>query len=279
MATIRDLITTIKFPFRKERELYRLFHSLLGFYPDDIRPYKLALLHKSSSVREGQGRKLNNERMEFLGDAILDAVVADIVYNHFQKKPEGFLTTTRSKIVQRESLNKIALEMGIDKLIVSDVHVQNSHNSYICGNAFEALVGAIYIDRGYDCCMRFVRKRILRSLIDLDKIAYQEINFKSRLIEWSQKNKISISFQLVEESTEGSNTPIFRSNAIIAGIVCGEGKGYSKKESQQLAAKDALSRIKNKKGFVQELFEANEKLSAAVLPDKEQNNNMEEGVS
>ncbi len=259
---LQDVITTVEFPFRKERELYRLFHSILGFYPKDIRPYKQALLHKSSSVVGEQGRKLNNERLEFLGDAILDAVVADIVYRHFEKKPEGFLTNTRSKIVQRETLNKIAQEMGLDKLIKSDGHLQNAHNSYVGGNAFEALVGAIYMDRGYECCVRFVKSRILQRLIDIDKIAYKEINFKSKLIEWSQKNRIEIEFQLVEEGKEEGHTPTFLTHVVIEGIVCGKGKGYSKKESQQCAAKDALARLKRHNGLEEEVFDAKGKRTA-----------------
>ena len=120
---------------------------MLGFYPKNISIYEQALLHKSSSVKSEQGRLLNNERLEFLGDAILDAVVADIVYKKFEGKREGFLTNTRSKIVQRETLNRLATEIGLDKLIKYSAR-QSSHNSYMCGNAFEALVGAIYLDRG-----------------------------------------------------------------------------------------------------------------------------------
>ncbi len=248
----------LEFPFRKERGLYRLFHSILGFYPRNISPYKQALLHKSLGVRSEQGQKLNNERLEFLGDAILDAVVADIVYEHFPRKSEGFLTNTRSKIVQRESLNMVAVEIGLNKLIKSDGHLQNSHNSYVCGNAFEALVGAIYIDRGYSSCLRFVKKRILKRLIDLDNIAYKEQNFKSKLIEWSQKNKISLEFNLVEEGKENGHTPTFLTHVVIEGILCGEGKGYSKKESQQHAAKDAIINLKTRKKLKSDVLNAGE---------------------
>ena len=132
----------------------------MGFYPRRIEYYKLALMHKSVSRRNAKGRPLNNERLEFLGDAVLDAVVGDIVYRHFEGKREGFLTNTRSKLVQRETLNRLAQEMGINQLIHASTH-SNSHNSYMGGNAFEALVGAIYLDRGYDSCMRFMQERIL----------------------------------------------------------------------------------------------------------------------
>lgn len=112
--------------------------------------------------------------------------MGDIVFRHFEGKREGFLTNTRSKIVQRETLNKLAQEIGISQLIKSNGH-SSSHNSYMDGNAFEALVGAIYLDRGYEACMRFMQKRILSQLINLDKVAYKEVNFKSKLIEWCQK--------------------------------------------------------------------------------------------
>ena len=123
-----------------------------------------------------------------MGDAILDAIVGDIVYKHFEGKREGFLTNTRSKIVQRETLNKLAVQIGLDKLIKYSTR-SSSHNSYMYGNAFEAFIGAIYLDQGYERCKRFLEERIIRPYIDLDKLSKKEVNFKSKLIEWSQKNK------------------------------------------------------------------------------------------
>ena len=140
-----NITDRIRLLFRKDKESYFRFYKMLGFYPRNISIYEQALLHKSSSIKSEQGRLLNNERLEFLGDAILDAVVADIVYKKFEGKREGFLTNTRSKIVQRETLNRLAIEIGLDKLIKYSAR-QSSHNSYMCGNAFEALVGAIYLD-------------------------------------------------------------------------------------------------------------------------------------
>ena len=149
---IKNIINTIKLPFRKEKELYYSLHDIIGFYPGKISYYKQALMHKSVSKRNAKGRPINNERLEFLGDAILDAIVGDIVFKHFEGKREGFLTNTRSKIVQRETLNRLANEIGISHLIKSNGHT-SSHNSYMEGNAFEALVGAIYLDYGYKACM------------------------------------------------------------------------------------------------------------------------------
>lgn len=235
--------------FRKDKESYLCFHKILGFYPGDIRIYEQALLHKSSSVKSDKGRLVNNERLEFLGDAILDAVVADIVYNKFEGKREGFLTNTRSKIVQRETLNKLAVEIGLDKLIKSSTR-SSSHNSYMCGNAFEALIGAIYLDKGYEVCKHFMEERIIDRYLNLDKIARKEVNFKSKLIEWSQKNKFTVSFELIEQFQDHSSNPVFQTEVLIEGISGGTGIGYSKKESQQNAAQMALKKIKSDTEFM-----------------------------
>ena len=250
-----DLIDRIKLPFRKDKELYSSLRAIMGFYPRNIEHYKLALMHKSVARRNAKGRPLNNERLEFLGDAILDAVVGDIVYRHFEGKREGFLTKTRSKLVQRDTLNRLAQEMGINQLILSSTH-SNAHNSYMGGNAFEALVGAIYLDRGYDACMRFMQNRILSQIINIDKVAYKEVNFKSKLIEWSQKNRVNLEFALVSQSKEDNSSPVFVYKAVIEGKEAGTGKGYSKKESQQLASKEALQKLRREPQFIDAVFAA-----------------------
>lgn len=250
-----SIIDRIKLPFRKEKELFSSLREILGFYPRRIELYKLALMHKSIARRNAKGKPVNNERLEFLGDAVLDAVVGDIVYRHFEGKREGFLTNTRSKLVQRDTLNKLAQEMGINQLILSSGH-SNSHNNYMGGNAFEALVGAIYLDRGYDMCMRFMQKRILSQLINIDKVAYKEVNFKSKLIEWSQKNKVKLDFKLVSQSKESGGSPTFIYKTVIEGVEGGQGKGYSKKESQQLASKETLQRLKREPQFIDAVFAA-----------------------
>lgn len=246
-------IDKIRLLFRKNRESYLCFYRILGFYPRNIEIYEQALLHKSSSVKSDKGRLLNNERLEFLGDAILDAVVADIVYKEFEGKKEGFLTNTRSKIVQRDTLNKLAVEIGLDKLIKSSTR-SSSHNSYMCGNAFEAFIGAIYIDRGYEACKVFMEEKIIKPYIDLDKVARKEVNFKSKLIEWSQKNKISISFELIEQFLDPGSNPVFQTEVLVEGQSAGTGIGYSKKESQQNAAQMALKKIKSSPEFLDEIL-------------------------
>ena len=250
-----NLIDKVRLLFRKDKESYLCFYRMLGFYPRDIRIYEQALLHKSSSIKSDQGRLLNNERLEFLGDAILDAVVGDIVYQKCDGKREGFLTNTRSKIVSRESLNHVAEQIGLSKLIKFSTR-HSAHNSYMGGNAFEALVGAIYLDRGYAYCKYFMEHRIIGQYIDLNRVSRKEVNFKSKLIEWSQKNKVELIFELISQAVDEFNSPTFETEVVIEGIRTCKGKGYSKKESQQEAAHGVLNKIKKDSAFVESIFAA-----------------------
>ena len=245
---LRNQIDKIRLLFHKDRESYFCFYKILGFFPRNIRFYEQALLHKSTSIRSEKGRPLNNERLEFLGDAILDAIVGDIVYKHFEGRREGFLTNTRSKIVQRETLNKLAVEIGLDKLVKYSTR-SSSHNSYMYGNAFEAFIGAIYLDQGYERCKQFMEKKILKNYIDLDKMSRKEVNFKSKLIEWSQKTRMEVSFELIEQFLDQDYNPMFHTEVRIESLSAGTGTGYSKKESQQNAAQMALKKIKSDEAF------------------------------
>ena len=271
---VNDIIDRIKLPFRKEKELFSSLYKILGFYPHHIDLYKQALLHKSVGKRNDKGKPLNNERLEFLGDAILDAVVGDIVFRHFEGKREGFLTNTRSKLVSRDTLGKLSKEMGIPQLILSAGH-STAHNNYMNGNAFEALVGAIYLDRGYGACMRFMKKRILAHLINIDKVAYKEVNFKSKLLEWSQKNRVRMEFRDLEQNRDEKNSPVFTTQVFIEGLEGCKGTGYSKKESQQNASKDTLQRLRREPQFIDAVFAAKadrtkmEEEPVMVVPDLE----------
>lgn len=256
-VVLRNQIDKIRLLFRKDRESYFCFYRILGFFPRDIKVYQQALLHKSISMRSEKGRPINNERLEFLGDAILDAIVGDIVYRHFEGRREGFLTNTRSKIVQRETLNKLAVEIELDKLVKYSTR-SSSHNSYMYGNAFEAFIGAIYLDQGYDRCKQFMEEKIFKNYIDLDKMSRKEVNFKSKLIEWSQKNKMEVSFELIEQFLDEEYNPMFHTEVRIEGISAGTGTGYSKKESQQNAAQMALKKIKDA-AFKEEVQAAKER--------------------
>lgn len=275
---LKDIIDRIKLPFRKEKELFSALYAILGFYPRNIEYYKQALMHKSIRKRNDKGKPLNNERLEFLGDAILDAAVGYIVYRHYGGKREGFLTNTRSKLVSRDTLGKLANEMGLGQLLVSSGH-STSHNSYVEGNAFEALVGAIYLDRGYDACLEFFEKRVLGKYINLDKVAFKEVNFKSKLLEWSQKNRVRMEFQMLKQLKDDNGSPIFSFQVMLEGIEGEKGKGYSKKEAQQMASRETLQRLKREPQFVDAIFNAKtertkmEEEPAMAVPDTEQEQN------
>lgn len=260
-----NFIDKLKLPFRKDKELFSSLYSILGFYPRDIAIYKQALSHSSNALQTESGKRLNNERLEFLGDAIIEAVTSDIVYRHFDKKREGFLTTTRSKLVQRDTLNKMAQEVGLDKLVRTGGH-QSGHNSYIGGNAFEAIVGAVYLDRGYKYCMWFLKSRIIAAHLNLNDVAKKEVNFKSKLLEWAQRNRLEIEF-ISNDPGKGaatSETPTFLATVTIENVECGKGNGFSKKESHQNAARETLI-----------MLNANKQKIAEILKSKEQRTAME----
>lgn len=260
---LRNFIDKIRFSIRKDRESYFCFYKMMGFFPHHISLYEQALSHKSTFLRTKDGIPINNERLEFLGDAVLDAVVGHIVYIYFKRRGEGFLTNMRSKIVQRETLNKLATQIGLDKMIKSTSHL-SSHNSYMCGNAFEALVGAIYLDRGYEYCKLFIQKKIIDKYVNLDKLSHKEVNFKSRLIEWGQKRKVVVDFKLIDQQKDESGNPIFKTEIMLENISAGQGEGYSKKESQQVAARAAFVKLHDS-NFVELIDQAQEEREASVV--------------
>ncbi len=240
---LRRLVKRIKAIPNIGKEPYLSFYKVLGFYPDRIELYKEAMTHRSSSIRSKKGKWINNERLEFLGDAILDAIVADILYKKFENKKEGFLTSTRSRIVQRDTLNKIAVELGLEKIIISSTR-NLAHNTNIYGDALEALIGAIYLDHGYRVAKKFVYETLIKEHINIDKVLKSEVDFKSRLIEWGQKNRVDVRFEVTDSSYDAQNNPVFISCVKVAEVEIGSGKGYSKKESHQKAAKIAIKKLR-----------------------------------
>jgi ribonuclease III len=260
---MKNLFDRAKLFFCKDREFRSALYDIMGFCPHNIDLYRTAFAHKSQEYRSKKlgNKPLNNERLEFLGDAVLETVVSHIVYRHFPNKREGFLTNTRSKIVSRESLGKLAKELHIDRLIQSQTH-SRTHNSYLGGNSFEALMGAIYLDRGFRYAFRFVEQRIIGAVLDLESVASKEVNFKSKLLEWSQKNRIRLEFKDSAPDTDKANGPSFLTTIVIEGLYAGEGKGYSKKESHQTAAKDALTKLRREPQFLDSVFRAKEKRTA-----------------
>ena len=250
---LSNAISLIKLLFVKDKELYVFIHRVTGYYPRDIKLYQLAMVHRSKAVKLDNGQWANNERLEFLGDAVLDNVVADFLYTTFPRKHEGFLTSTRAKIVQRESLNRIGNMLHLDTHVHATTHT-STHNSYICGNALEALVGAVYLDQGYNRCRKFIINRIVKKHFDLNDLVKTEQNFKSRLIEWTQKYRVTIEFELVDTYTDEGKNPVFRTAVILGGIYASDAAGYSKKESHQSASKKALDRLQQDQAFCEQVL-------------------------
>lgn len=256
------ILDRLRLVFKKDKALRRDLHKILGFWPHDIEYYHTAFAHSSVAYKSRKGRSLNNERLEFLGDAVLETVVSDIVFRHFDRSREGFLTRTRSKVVQRSTLNRLADNMGITQHLRINAR-PDSHHSNIGGNAFEALVGAIYLDRGYNHCFTFITRCVLKKHLDLDRLAQQEENFKSKILEWSQKNKVQFEFRPRRTENEGTNNAVFRTEVVVEGISVAQGSGYSKKESHQNAAREAMKRIQRNTKLRNGIFEERAKRLAA----------------
>ncbi|MCB9261239.1 MAG: ribonuclease III [Flavobacteriales bacterium] len=220
--------------------------KLLGFRPRNIDLYKKAFRHLSASEKIlYTDQKDSNERLEYLGDAVLDLIVAELVFRKFPFKGEGFLTEIRSKIVSRKQLSYIAQKLGLhdfletEQIIAKNPHVMNS----LAGNALEALVGAIYIDRGYKASKRFVYRKVLKPYIDLDEIQNQDINYKSMINQWAQKNKKNIEFRVIETKEEGNNRK-FKIALEVDGIELCQAQNYSKKLAEKMACAKAAEILK-----------------------------------
>lgn len=215
---------------------------VFGLYPNNIELYKLALIHKSASIVLDGGILINNERLEYLGDAIIEAVVSDMLYVEYPYENEGFLTQLRSKIVSRRNLNLLSEQIGLAEYVVS----QNSATTtrkHLYGDAFEAMMGAIYLDKGYDFVNRLLINKILRNHLNLEEMNETEVDYKSRLIEWCQKNKkaFTIGSKHGEEYTH--NDPQFIAVVTISGKDYGYGIGCSKKEAEQRAAQNTIKEL------------------------------------
>ncbi len=223
--------------FSSDRALHQSIRNVFGFYPGNISLFKLALRHKSASKKVINGLRLNNERLEYLGDAILSAVVADYLFKRFPYKNEGFLTEMRSKIVSRTSLNKLANKLGLVKLIsIGGDHQQKGKSAG--GDAFEAIIGAIYLDKGYDFTRKVFINRILNVHFDIDQLIETEISFKSLIIEWAQKEKHEISFPVLKEEGE-KHKKQYVVGVEIDGLIISQSSDYSIKGAERLAAEKA----------------------------------------
>lgn len=221
--------------FGKDKMFYRAIDDMFGFVPHNIELYKLALIHKSASIVLENGQHINNERLEFLGDAIIESVSSDYLFIEFPDKNEGFLTQLRSKMVSRQTLNSVAKRIGLDEHVITNSS-SSSSQKHIYGDAFEAMMGAIYLDQGYDFVNRLLINKIFTKYLKLETLAESETDFKSRLIEWCQKNHHSIDFVTTHDKTYSSTHPFFYSKVMIDNIEMGHGAGESKKEAEQRAA-------------------------------------------
>lgn len=239
---VRKIVQRVKLFSSDRKEFYLFLKDLLGFYPQNLKLYDLAFVHKSASTVDSQGNFVNNERLEYLGDAILGAIIADFLYNRFPQEDEGFLTKTRSKLVNRIFLTKLTHDMGLHVFIDSNT-TKNIDKSHIYGDALEALIGAIYLDKDYQTAKFFVTKRILSQFVNLNEIEHEDNNYKSQLIEWSQKNKREIEFETTEETDEKIKQPKFKAVVKVDNQKVGKGSGTSKKEAHQKAARETLKKL------------------------------------
>lgn len=216
---------------------------MLGFVPGNLSLYRLAFRHKSVAQAVKKGIKNSNERLEFLGDAVLGSVVAEVLFKLYPYEDEGFLTELRSKIVNRVNLNQLARRLGFEQLIQYDTRMVNStRQSSLLGDAFEALVGAIYLDKGYDFTKNFLINHIIKSHIDIHKLEQTETNYKSKLIEWCQRHGKDITFELIENQ-QGESNKLFTVQVMVDGDVLGSGKEFNKKNAEKLAAERACEAL------------------------------------
>lgn len=239
---MRGIHNIVVYLFRKDRTFYFNLVSMLGFLPAKVSYYRVALTHKSASTLKDNGELVNNERLEYLGDAILDAIVAEYLFRKFPEYAEGSLTKLRSRIVKRKTMNSLAVKMGIPNMIISYTNPGNI-SKHLYGNALEALIGAIYLDRGYNRAMRFFTKKILQNHIDLSKLVRKDTDYKSQLIEWAQKTKNLILFESYEKRDNKGVLPSFVSIVTKDSEKFGTGTGSSKKEAEQRAAREALQTL------------------------------------
>lgn len=226
------------FPFLRyhsdnDKKLAGFVKNTFGFYPHNIEPYRLAFIHKSAAVRNQNGVVMCNERLEYLGDAVLSNVVAEFLFKKYPTKQEGFLTEMRSRIVSRTSLNKLSLKFGFDKQI--ETVNQNITRNSTGGNAFEAFCGALFLDKGYDFSYKIIVDKIINAYLDVDELQNTETNFKSRLLELCQKKKKKLEFKVDEKMKEKRNK-FYNTTVFIDDVPYGSGGDYSIKGAEQIAS-------------------------------------------
>lgn len=221
--------------FKKKSEYALKLERILGFRPDKLSLYEQAFIHKSTLIDVDKKPFESNERLEFLGDAILDAVISSYIYSKFPFKDEGFLTQLRSKLVRRQFLNNLAEKIGLTELVISSL---DRESKSIYGDALEALIGAIYLDKGYKKAETFILSKLLQNHVELNDVIEKETDFKSRAIEWAQKNKYKFEFEI--EEIEQGQSKTYLAKLFIENQLKGKGEANSKKKAEQLAAEQFL---------------------------------------
>jgi len=237
---LRRLINRILNSSSPDKQLLLQLEHLLGFTPKRISYYRLALMHRSKP----EDITDSNERLEFLGDAILGAIVAEYLFKKYPYQPEGYLTELRSKIVRRETMNNVALRMGLNKLVQYNQNDRGLSRSHIFGNALEALIGAVYLDVGFTKTRGFILNQIIRAYIDLDTMESTDTNFKNQLLSWAQRKNRVLTFDTLDERMDGTRK-LFTVGIMLDGELVASGTGYNKKEAGQVAAKNALEKLGN----------------------------------
>ncbi len=238
----RNLIYHIKLFSSPRKEFYSYIKDLTGHSPIKFKLYDIAFIHKSASYVDKMGNVVNNERLEYLGDAILGTIVAEYLYNRFPFKDEGFLTQLRSRVVNRSFLTQLTFKMKLNRYVISNAN-SVSESSHLYGDLLEAFIGAIYLDSGYTVTKKFVIKKIFNQHVDIQKMEKVDNNFKSQLIEWGQKIKQDVEFKTINNPDLRPEKMPFVTEVCIDGQVKGRGEGFSKKEAQQNAAQQALERL------------------------------------
>lgn len=235
---MRRFTSRILHLFSPNKQLVSQLEHLLGFTPDHLPYYQLALMHRSKLEEIAE----NNERLEFLGDAILGSVIADYLFKKYPYQSEGYLTEMRSRIVRRETLNNLALRMGLQKIVQYNQNDKGLSRSHIFGNALEALIGAVYLDKGFHKARSFILNQMLKPYIDIDTLEARDTNFKNKLLSWAQKGSYNLAFETLSEESEGTRK-IFTIGIQLDGKIIAEGTGYNKKEAGQVAAQNAIEKL------------------------------------
>jgi ribonuclease-3 len=227
-----------------KREFSSRLKKIFGFRPGNLKLYEFAFIHRSATFTLPDGKKVNNERLEYLGDSVISAILSDYLFEKFPDASEGFMTKIRSRIVNRDVLNQLAVSMGINKILISNINAQHpTKNLY--GDALEALIGSMFLDKGFKKTKRIFIRKILNKYLDLETIINTDSDYKSLVFEWVQKNKSNLIFTYNEEYDFNLKKSVFSTTLIIDKKELGVGQGSSKKEAEQEAASQAWKRLKD----------------------------------